>query len=70
MGDKRCLAVSSFGSLKHFKAPNKVDNNLVWILLVLHCIAGRLLALCTLVRTWELAKQQVKYFLTAGKELS
>jgi len=25
MGDKRCLAISSFGSLKHFTALNKVD---------------------------------------------
>jgi len=29
MGDKQCLSVSSFGSLKHFRPENKVDIALV-----------------------------------------
>jgi len=30
MGDKRCHAISSFGSLKHFRASNKVDVDTVF----------------------------------------
>lgn len=37
MADKRCLAISSFGSLKHFTALNKVDANPAWMLTVLYC---------------------------------
>ena len=36
MGDKQCLAISSFGSLKHFTAANKVDISLAWIFIMLY----------------------------------
>ena len=60
MGDKQCLAISSFGSLKHFIAQNKVNVNL---LIMLYCrLAAGTLHTPMYVETGVTASQVLSHY--------